>query len=177
MRLRLRLLFVLIASLWHSKMRFLDESVLSFRVLPNDIDIRQMTNDRFIALMDLGRMDVAFRVGLLKPMIKQKWVPLATFNTIRFRHFLKIFQKYRLHTRIIYWDDNTFYFEQQFERCNRILATGYVCATCLGSKGPIDSEEVIASTGQVVNKPPKSVIVFNLQTLEKMIHECQSNLN
>ena len=112
MRLRLRLLFILIASLWRHKMSFLDESVLNFRVLPNDIDIRQMTNDRFIALMDLGRMDMAFRVGLFKPMVQQKWVPLATFDTIRFRHFLKVFQKFKLHTKIMFWDEKTFYFEQ-----------------------------------------------------------------
>ena len=47
-------------------MKTLDESVLNLRVLPNDIDIIKITNDRFIALMDLGRMDIAFRVGLLK---------------------------------------------------------------------------------------------------------------
>ena len=177
MRLRLRLLFILIASLWRTKMTFLDESVLNFRVLPNDIDIRQMTNDRFISLMDLGRMDMAFRVGLLKPMIKQKWVPLATFVTVRFRHFLKVFQKYRLHTKIIFWDESTFYFEQQFERHDRIVATGYVCATCLGVKGPIEPEKVIASTGQSVTKPEKSSIVMILQELEKNIHTCQKDLN
>jgi len=177
MRLRLRLLFILIASLWRHKMSFLDESVLNFRVLPNDIDIRQMTNDRFIALMDLGRMDMAFRVGLFKPMVQQKWVPLATFDTIRFRHFLKVFQKFKLHTKIMFWDEKTFYFEQQFERHDRIVATGYVCATCLGSEGPIDPEKVIASTGQSVNKPLKSDIVSTLQELEKNIHERQKNFN
>ena len=177
MRLRLRLLFILIASLWRHKMSFLDESVLNFRVLPNDIDIRQMTNDRFIALMDLGRMDMAFRVGLFKPMVQQKWVPLATFDTIRFRHFLKVFQKFKLHTKIMFWDEKTFYFEQQFERHDRIVATDYVCANCLGSEGPIGPEKVIASTGQSVNKPLKSDIVLKLQELEKNIHERQKNFN
>ena len=177
MRLRLRLFFILIASLWRNKMSFLDESILNLRVLPNDIDIRQMTNDRFISIMDLGRMDMAFRVGLIKPMFREKWVPLATFDTIRFRHFLKVFQKYRLRTKIIFWDEKTFYFEQQFERHNRIVATGYVCATCLGSDGPIDPERVIASTGQSVTKPQKSVQVSILQDLEKNIHERQKYLN
>ncbi|UCG80563.1 MAG: thioesterase family protein, partial [Desulfobacterales bacterium] len=82
-----------------------------------------------------GRMDIAFRVGLPKIMFKRKWVPLATFNTIRFRYPLKVFQKYQLCTQIIWWDDDTFFFEQRFERKGRIVATGYVCATLLGSDG------------------------------------------
>ena len=106
-----------------------------------------MTNDRFIAHMNLGRTDMAFRVGLLRPMLKQKWVPIATYDTIRFRYYLKIFQKYRLHTRIIFWDEKTFYFEQNFERNNRIVGTGYVCATALGPEGLVSPEEMIKSTG------------------------------
>ena len=106
-----------------------------------------------------------------------KWVPLATFDSIRFRHFLKLFQKFRLHTKILFWDDKSFYFEQQFERDDRILATGYVWATCLGSDGSSDPEKVIASIGQFVIKPLKSDTVSILQDLEGNIHEQQRNLN
>ena len=154
-----------------------DESVLNFRVLPNDIDITKVTNDRFIALMDLGRMDMAYRVGLIKPMIKHKLVPLATFDTIRFRHFLTVFQKYRLHTRIIFWDEKTFYFEQQFERHNQIVATGYVCATLFGSEGLVSPEDVIAATGQTAIRPSKPTIVQKLQEIEEMIHQSQKAQN
>lgn len=56
-------------------MRLLDESVLNLRVLPNDIDVKKITNDRFLALMDLGRMDIVFRTGLLKLMLKTNGYP------------------------------------------------------------------------------------------------------
>ncbi|TCK18563.1 hypothetical protein DFR30_1842 [Thiogranum longum] len=64
----------------------LDEAVLNLTVLPNDIDITKITNDRYSALMDLGRMDYAFRCGLRNAMLKNKWIPVATFNTLRFRY-------------------------------------------------------------------------------------------
>ena len=175
MRLRLRLFWILISSLWRKRMSFLDESLLSFRVLTNDIDVRKMTNDRFIALMDLGRMDMACRVGLLRPMIKRKWVPSATYDTIRFRYYLKIFQKYKLRTKIIFWDEKTFYFEQNFERNDRIVGTGYVCATALGPEGLVRPEEIIAATGQSVSSPPKPDIVLKIEEAENMIHERQRN--
>ena len=173
MRLRLRLLLLLLSSIWRKPIGLLEESVLSLRVLPNDIDITKISNDRFIALMDLGRMDIAFRSGLLKSMIKNKWVPLATFDTIRFRYPLKAFQKYQLRTRIVWWDDSTGYFKQVFERKGRVVATGYVCATFLGPDGPISPEEILAETGQASIKPEEPKIVSKLRELESMIHETQ----
>ena len=70
MRLRFRLLFLIISSFWKKPKGLLDESVLNIRVLPNDVDITKISNDRYLALMDLGRMDIAFRTGLLKSMFK-----------------------------------------------------------------------------------------------------------
>ena len=154
-------------------MGVLDESVLNLRVLPNDIDITKATNDRFIAVMDLGRMDVVFRVGLLKSMVKNKCVPLATFDTIRFRYPLKLFQKYQLRTRVVWWDDETFYFKQVFERKGRVVATGYVCATLLGAKGRIPPNEVLEEVGQSVTKPNEPEIVAKLREIEGLIHENQ----
>ena len=173
MRLRLRLLLLLLSSLWRKPIGILDESVLDLRVLPNDIDITKISNDRFISLMDLGRMDIAFRTGLLKSMFKNKWVPLATFDTIRFRYPLKVFQKYQLRTRIVWWDDTTGYFKQVFERKGRVVATGYVCATFLGSNGPIPPVEIFAETRQSVTKSSEPAVVAKLRELECLIHETQ----
>ncbi len=64
MRLRLRLLWLILASLWRAPLSVYDESVLTLRVLPNDIDLFKITDDRYFALMDLGRMDLAVRGGL-----------------------------------------------------------------------------------------------------------------
>ncbi len=173
MRLRLRLILLVLASFWKKPMGILDKSILNLRVLPNDIDITKISNDRFIALMDLGRMDIAFRTGLLKSMFKNKWVPLATFDTIRFRYPLKIFQKYQLRTRIVWWDDTTGYFKQVFERKGRVVATGYVCATFLGSDGPIPPDEIFAEVRQSVTKPTEPAIVAKLREIEGLIHETQ----
>ena len=156
-------------------MGLLDESVLNLRVLPNDVDITKISNDRYLALMDLGRMDIAFRTGLLKSMFKNKWVPLVTFDTIRFRYPLKAFQKYQLRTRIVWWDDTTGYFKQIFERKGRVVATGYVCATFLDSTGSISPEVIIAEAGQSITKPSEPEIVARLRELENLIHETQKD--
>ena len=155
-------------------MRLLDESVLNLRVLPNDIDVKKITNDRFLALMDLGRMDIVFRTGLLKLMFKNKWVPVATCDTIRFRYPLKVFQKYQLRTRLVFFDDKAGYFKQVFERKGRVVATGYVCATFLGPEGPISPDDIFAGIGQSSERLREPDVVFKLRELEALIHETQN---
>ena len=175
MRLRLRLLWLLLSSFWKKPIGLSDESVLNLTVLPNDIDITKITNDRYSALMDLGRMDFGFRVGLRKAMVKNKWIPVATFNTLRFRYPLKVFQKYQLKTRVIWWGDTTFYWEQTFERKGRVVATGHVCATLIDKNGSVSSKDIMAAAGQTVTKPKEPEIVAKLKEIEKLIHDTQKD--
>jgi acyl-CoA thioesterase FadM len=173
MRLRLRLLLLVLSSLWNKPLSPLDESVITLLVLPNDIDVTKISNDRFIALMDLGRMELAFRLGLLRSMLRNRWLPLATFDTIRFRHPLRAFQRYQLRTRVVWWDDEFFYFQQIFERKGRTVATGYVRASLLGRDGVVLSSRILAAIGQPVIKPEQPEIVARLRELDELVHETQ----
>ena len=144
MRLRLRLLWLIIASLWRRPRDVLDEFVLSLTVFPNDIDISKITDDRYLAITDLGRVDLTLRVGLGRTLIKRKWAPLATHATFRFRYPLKIFQTYQLRTKIVFWDDDSFYLRHLFQRHEKTVATGYVCASFLGPNGRVRPADVLA---------------------------------
>lgn len=93
MRLRLQLLWLILALLWRKRRNVLDEVALSLVVLPNDIDVSKISDDRYLAIVDLGRVDLVLRTGLLRTLIMRKWAPLATSVTMRFRHPLKIFQR------------------------------------------------------------------------------------
>ena len=173
MKLRLRLFWLFLSSFWRPSLGLLDESVLDLQVLPNDVDVSKISNDRFFALMDLGRMDIAFRGGLLRAMFKNKWIPVATLNTIRYRYPLKVFQKYQLKTQIIWWDDKTGYFRQIFERKGRVVASGYVCATFLGPGGTVAPEDIFNAIGHTLEKPDEPEIVKSLKELESRVRESQ----
>ena len=170
MRLRLRLLWIIFSSFWRKHLGVLDESVLTLRVLPNDIDVLKITDDRYLALMDLGRADLAARTGLAKTIARRKWAPLATSACIRFRYPLKAFQSYELRTRIVYWDDHTFYLLQHFERNHRKVATGYVCATFLDASGPVPPQQILAELRSTAACPDKPDIVSQLQQIDALIH-------
>jgi len=125
--------------------------------------------------MDLGRIDIGFRVGLRKAMTTKFWQPVVTFNTIRFRYPLKIFQKYQLKTRIIWWDETTFYWEQIFERNGRVVATGHTCGTLFNKNGQIPSNVVMKEAGQSVIKPKEPEVIAKLREIQRLIHETQKD--
>lgn len=173
MRLRLRFLWLIMASFFKSRLSLLEESVLSLRVLPNDVDVTKITNDRYCALMDLGRLDLAFRFGLRDAMVRYGWIPVATYVTIRFRYPLKMFQKYELHTRIVWWNDSTFFWEQNFIRNGRIVATGHVCATVINKHGIVPSKAILDVIAPDIDRPERPEIVSQLIAAEALIRENQ----
>ncbi len=175
MKLRFRLLWIILTSFFKKPIVNLNEAVIELRVLPNDIDITKITSDRYTALMELGRIDYAFRSGLGNAILKNKWTPIATFNNIRFRYPLKIFQKYQLKSKVIWWDDTTLYWEQIFERKGRIVATGHVCATLMDKNGIVPSKDIVSIMGAGVIKPDEPEIVAKLRDAENLIHETQKD--
>jgi acyl-CoA thioesterase FadM len=92
-----------------------DPSVIDFRVWPHDLDIAlHMNNGRYLTLMDLGRLDVMVRSGLWREVLRHKWTPIASAITVRFQRELRLFQKFRLETRLLCWDATLVVMEQLF---------------------------------------------------------------
>ena len=90
-------------------------SSLTFRTWPFDLDMNgHMNNGRYLSIMDLGRLDLMVRLGLMKTVLKQKWMPVLGSATIRYRLSLNPFQKFKLKTRVVWFDDKWFFMEQRF---------------------------------------------------------------
>jgi len=116
MNLWLRLLRVLLASRFAALLPMPGGvSVLHFRVMPHDLDLAlHMNNGRYLTIMDLGRLDMMARAGLLRAVLKHGWTPIASAIKIRYRRELKLFERFRLETRLLYWDDHSVVMEQVF---------------------------------------------------------------
>lgn len=149
MNLLFRLIRVLLTGLFRSKIGFLDESVLFFRVLPNDLDFNlHMNNGRYLTVMDLGRFDLMQRSGLAKIAIENRWMPVVASQVINYRRSLAPFQRYSLHSRILGWDDRFVYFLQQFRsEDGRLAASALVRAGVLVKGRSLSIEELIPIVG------------------------------
>ncbi|WP_068085997.1 acyl-CoA thioesterase [Polycladidibacter stylochi] len=132
MRLWFRLLWFFITSPFRSKIASpLDKSIMRFRVHLTDIDTNiHLNNGQYLTLMDLGRMDVLLRTGLWRPVLKNKWMPVVSSASIRFRREIGLFQPFLLETRIVYWEEGTGVMEQRF-RLLKGKHKGVIAATSL----------------------------------------------
>lgn len=121
MNLYIRLLLTYITSFFKPRIKNLAAGCINGRcklrlyVLPNDLDLNMhMNNGRYPTIMDLGRLDMVKRSGLLGLMLKQNSIPILGSFKIRFRLPLHLFQAYDLETGIVSWDDKWAYMEQRF---------------------------------------------------------------
>jgi acyl-CoA thioesterase FadM len=84
-------------------------------VWPHDLDLSlHLNNGRYLTLMDLGRLDAMVRSGLWREVLRHKWTPIASAITIRFQRELRLFQKFRLDTKLLCWDASLVVMEQIF---------------------------------------------------------------
>lgn len=155
MNLLFRIIWVLLGALRRSRLSPLDESVISLRVLPNDLDLHaHMNNGRYLSIMDLGRLDLMARTGLGRVALERRWIPLVAWVSIRYRRPLKLFQRFDLRTRIVYWDTKWFYIEQRFEHQGQLVAAARIRGLLRGRSGNISSHEALHRLGYGQLTPP-----------------------
>ena len=160
MNLWLRLIWLFLTSPFRTRLTLPEGfSVLTFRVLPNDLDLSMhMNNGRYLAIMDLGRLDLLIRSGLGGAVWRNGWTPVANAAIVRFRRELRAFERYRLETRVVAWLDQAVLLEQTFvfaegERQGQVSARALFKGALYDRKArryvPVsDLMQVIAVSGQ-----------------------------
>jgi acyl-CoA thioesterase FadM len=144
----LRLLRTLIKAKFGSSLDIKQESVLKMRVFLGDIDIYpELNNGRHLTLMDLGRLDLAQRTGLLRVVHREKWGFVVAGASVRYRNRLKTFNCFRLHTRIVGIDDRWFYFLQNTIREGHIHSSALVRAGVASKEGLVPVKKVLDAMG------------------------------
>ena len=133
-----------------------------FRVLPSDLNLqRHMTNDRFLQVMELGRIDLLLRNGILQNAISKRWRLLESGAEIRYVRDLRPFEHFRLHTRIIGWDQRYFYIEHRvWNRVGRLVALGTVRTAVVDprQRSIVAADHVAADHGHSKSPPLPSFI-------------------
>ena len=145
MNLIFRLLALFITSFFKPRLPIeKPKNSLRLRVLPNDIDINlHMNNGRYLTICDLTRVDMFIRTGLAKTMIKEKWIPVISEHTMKYKKALKVFKKYTVKMEITGWDEKSFKMLHTFIADGRVVAEGTSCGVILSKSGVIPPEEVM----------------------------------
>lgn len=87
--------------------------------LPWDIDpFMELNNGRTLTLLDLGRLLLAKRTGLLTLLRRKGWGMTMAGVYVRYRRRIKMFERFETRSRTIGWDDKFLYFEQSMWKRN-----------------------------------------------------------
>jgi acyl-CoA thioesterase FadM len=174
MRLRLRFLLTLILAMIRPRIAATEASSLWLRVLPNDVDMLHVTNDRYLAYMDLGRNDLSVRIGVLAAVRKMGAYPVVRTVTIRYRSATRVFQKIELRTRIVCWNEEAAWFEQEFFLAGRSIALAYCKAEMRTRAGVVSTDRLLELAGhQAIRSPDVPPIVRALEENETSLRHAQ----
>lgn len=126
-------------------LNYLEVSRISFRVLPNDLDVLgHMNNGRFLTLMDIGRVVMMRQTGMWKKLSSLGWYPVVVQQTITYRKSLNPWVKYELETKFHGIDEKSVYLEQRFTVKGEIYAKAFIRARFISKKtGTLKTEELM----------------------------------
>jgi acyl-CoA thioesterase FadM len=115
MHMLLRTLLVFLSKSRLKKVSAFEETEITMRVLPVDLDLlMHVNNGVYFSFMDFGRWDMIFRNGSYDLAQKNGWYSVVAGETIKFKRSLKLWDKFTLKTRIIGQDEKYFFIEQIF---------------------------------------------------------------
>lgn len=145
MNLIWRFLWIILFSRFDSPTGILNKSIITFLVLPTDIDVlMHMNNGRYFSLLDLARINLMIRNNVFSNLKKQGIYPVVASEMIRFKKSLNLFQRFQITTQIIGWDETFFYIAHQFKVKNELYALCLVKVRMLHTGGgKISPAEVV----------------------------------
>ncbi|RYG60098.1 MAG: acyl-CoA thioesterase [Alphaproteobacteria bacterium] len=156
MNLWLRLIYFLFAVRFRKPIRALTPCTTPFRCWPADLDtLLHMNNSRYLAIMDIARIDLITRCGLWKKLRSRGHYPIVEAQTIRYRKSIKLFQRFTIVTHIQGWDEKSFYLTQTFMRGNEIVAEAMLKGRFLKStRGTVPPADIMEMAGYPRLSPP-----------------------
>ena len=130
-------LFALLARLkFRRKVDFFARTGLGFRVWPTDLDaIGHMNNAKYLALLDLGRIDLWVRSGFWDLAWNRGWYGVVSAQSIRYRRSLKPWERFEVSTEVVGWDEKAIYYVHDFTVGDELCARAVVQSRTLTRSG------------------------------------------
>ena len=156
----LRLARMMATAKSRGRYRMGDESRLTFRCLPTDIDSNlHLNNARYMMLADVGRIDIFARAGLIALARKHRWAPMMGGLQAVYVREIRLWKKFDVVSTVETWEDT-----QVIGRHRFVLEDGQTAALVMTTAGiynfrerrfmPID--EIVAALGRKVAPRPPS---------------------
>lgn len=118
------------------------------RAWPWDTDMYgELNNGRILTLGELGRWGLAKEIGLLAALKRRRAALAIAGASVRYRHRIPLWARYRIETRCLGWDEKFLYLDVSMWRdqtpCNQVLLRTAV----VGKNGVIPPRDIAVELG------------------------------
>jgi acyl-CoA thioesterase FadM len=133
-----------------------DTHVSRHRCWPWDIDIAmELNNGRTLTLLDLGRIPLAHRLGLLRVLKEQKWGLTMAGVTVRYRRRIRTFEAFTMKSRLVCWDERFTYLEQcMINSAGEVANHAIYRAAATDKNGIVATQRLTEALGNGGQSPP-----------------------
>ncbi len=169
MNLYLRLIRILLRQFWAKGLdNPLNRRFIFFRVWPHDCDFNlHLTNSRYLAFLDLCRMDLMMGLGMARKIMQNKWKFVVNAQEITYIKEMPPLTRFRISTQILGWDEKYFYVEHRISTKGKLHAIAHIRIAALKGNKVVSMEEVFNISGftGIESKVPEAVDIWK-QLLE-----------
>jgi acyl-CoA thioesterase FadM len=122
---------------------------------PWDIDLwMELNNGRALTMMDLGRVVMFQRMGIIEVMRRNGWAGAVAGASVRYRKRVRMFDRLELRSRILGWDARFTYAEQGFWRGGECTTHALFRMAVTSRAGLVPTAEFCRELGLPEESPP-----------------------
>lgn len=160
---RFRLFLLIIQCLVSPELSFAAHRTLKFRAMPLfDTDVTKMFTHGYGRFMELGLWNLLLSSDLRKIAFKKKLAPTTSNEIFSYKKSIKAFQKLELTTKLVHWDERTFYLEHVIRsEDGSVCATAIVTGVMRSPQGVVRPADIIREAGLLVEPDALSASTSN----------------
>ncbi len=115
---------------------------------PVDIDMwSELNNGRTLTLYDLGRIQLARRMGLVAALRRRGWGMTMAGVTARYRRRVVMFDRFEMRSKAIGHDGRFFYLQQSMWKKEEAISSVLYRVAVVGKSGIVPTTEATAEMG------------------------------
>ncbi|KAH8393060.1 hypothetical protein KR215_004288 [Drosophila sulfurigaster] len=141
------------ARMFQTKHKLTDITAILGICTPQDVDIflRHMNNARFLRELNFASLHYYAVTDLYNRLRQRGGSVVQSAVNLRYRRFISIFQPYKIHTKLVWWDEKAIYLEQQFVG----VINGFVNAVALSKHSFIQCNvmQLLQTFPETIDRP------------------------
>jgi acyl-CoA thioesterase FadM len=166
-----RFAWIALRALGRARLRPTETSTIVARVWPTDVDLTATNNAAYLIYFEMGRLDLQLRTGMARLAARRGWAaPLAAIH-VQFQRPLRRFQRFRVSTRLAFWDERWLFLEQRIDRAGETVATAISKSVVIGREGRVAPADVAAELGSPLGTAVPSETVALLDGADRAMRE------